>query len=41
MGRHSIDAGYPRRKTTVFEAIRGLGQSPDELMQSTFHSRPP
>ena len=36
-----IDAGFPRKEAAVFEAIRGLGRSPDQLKHLIFYSRPP
>ncbi len=36
-----IDAGYPRKETAVFETIRGLGRSPDQLKHLIFtHGHP-
>ncbi|HXW70304.1 MAG TPA: MBL fold metallo-hydrolase [Methylocella sp.] len=36
-----IDAGYPGREAAVFEAIRGLGRSPDPLKHLIFtHAHP-
>jgi glyoxylase-like metal-dependent hydrolase (beta-lactamase superfamily II) len=36
-----IDAGYPRKEAAVFEAIRGLGRSPDQLKHLIFtHGHP-
>ena len=36
-----IDAGYPGKETAVFEAIRGLGRSPDQLKHLIFtHGHP-
>ena len=36
-----IDAGYPRKEAAVFEAIRGLGRSPDQLKHLIFtHAHP-
>jgi glyoxylase-like metal-dependent hydrolase (beta-lactamase superfamily II) len=31
-----IDAGFPRKEAAVFEAIRGLGRSPDQLKHLIF-----
>src|SRR5215467_6855490 len=31
-----IDAGFPRKEAAVFEAIRGLGRSPDQLRHLIF-----
>ena len=31
-----IDAGYPNKEAAVFEAIRGLGRSPDQLKDLVF-----
>ena len=36
-----IDAGYPGKEATVFEAIHGLGRSPDQLKHLIFtHGHP-
>ena len=36
-----IDAGYPRKQAAVFEAIRALGRSPDQLKHLIFtHGHP-
>jgi glyoxylase-like metal-dependent hydrolase (beta-lactamase superfamily II) len=36
-----IDAGYPGKEATVFEAIRGLGRSPEQLKHLIFtHGHP-
>jgi glyoxylase-like metal-dependent hydrolase (beta-lactamase superfamily II) len=36
-----IDAGYPGKESAVFEAIRGLGRSPDQLKHLIFtHGHP-
>ncbi len=36
-----IDAGYPGKEAAVFEAIRGLGRSPDQLKHLIFtHGHP-
>src|SRR5258707_12336667 len=36
-----IDAGYPRKEAAVFEAIRELGRSPDQLKHLIFtHGHP-
>jgi glyoxylase-like metal-dependent hydrolase (beta-lactamase superfamily II) len=36
-----IDAGYPGKEAVVFDAIRGLGRSPDQLKQVIFtHGHP-
>ena len=36
-----IDAGYPHKEAAVFEAIRGLGRSPDQLKHLVFtHAHP-
>jgi glyoxylase-like metal-dependent hydrolase (beta-lactamase superfamily II) len=36
-----IDAGYPGKETAVFETIRGLGRSPDQLSHLIFtHGHP-
>ena len=36
-----IDAGFPRKETSVFQAIRGLGRSPDQLKHLIFtHGHP-
>ena len=36
-----IDAGYPTKEAAVFEAIRGLGRSPDQLKHLIFtHGHP-
>ena len=36
-----IDAGFPHKELAVFEAIRGLGRSPDQLKHLVFtHAHP-
>ena len=36
-----IDAGYPGKEAAVFEAIRGLGRSPNQLKHLIFtHGHP-
>jgi len=36
-----IDAGFPHKESAVFDAIRGLGRSPDQLKHLVFtHAHP-
>ena len=36
-----IDAGFPKKEVAVFEAVRGLGRSPDQLKHLIFtHGHP-